>query len=215
LGDDIPTELASSVFLAVSRRRAKLIGFRSFTCAEGRLAPRGREHCNDFGQSTRSSMLPRFDHRVAAEPEPPRRLTGASGGRRRSTAGENFTPGRQKSLGAPQRVPSSVCNRGKSPRLTFPAGRVARFSGRNPSLPTGLPRALVQCGASLKPCTSAREAGLQAVVKPDAAVRRLEKRSRPSRRGSSLSVSAPSRGRAHPLGSSPDPGPRQLRSQRR
>jgi len=136
--------------------------------------------------------LPRFDHRVATEPGPPKRPTGTSGGRRRSTAGDTSHPGGRSPSGRHRGRRPTVTTGAAVPRMTFPAGRVPIFPGHCRSSPTGMPRALVQW-RRLEARAPQPKKGVQAAMKPDAAVRRLEKRSRPNPQGVVASVSAPSR----------------------
>jgi hypothetical protein len=159
--------------------------------------------------------LPRFDHRVAAEPRPPRRPTGASGRHRRSTAGDTSHPGGRSPSRAPQRTPSAASNRGRSPSKTLPEGKAPRRSGRYPSSPTGLASHACSAGANFEAVTFAREgvqAALEARCRREATGEAFPTQPAGGRRYRSRPTPE---GEAHLLGRSPDPGPRQLRSQRR
>jgi hypothetical protein len=126
--------------------------------------------------------LPRFDHRVAAEPRPPGRPTGASGGRRRSTAGDTSHPGGRSPSRAPQWTPSAACSRGWSPSWPFPQERRRGDQVVTCRCRLAWRRTLVQRGASLKPSPPPARA-YRPQLKPDVAVRRREKRSRPDPKG--------------------------------
>jgi hypothetical protein len=108
--------------------------------------------------------LPRFDHRVAAEPWPPKRPVDASGGRRRSTDGDTSHPGGRSPSGAPQRAPSAAAAGAGRRARPFPQERPPRFSsGRCPVVADWPDRhALIQCGASLKPYHLGSRRALQA-----------------------------------------------------
>jgi len=84
----------------------------SFTCSEGRLAPRGRVHCNDFRSEHRCPRVaanrPRFATKPAPSEEgPPASLADA----RQLDRGRNFTPGRLGSPLGAEAPPSSAAER--------------------------------------------------------------------------------------------------------
>jgi hypothetical protein len=100
--------------------------------------------------------LPRFDHRVAAEPGPPRRPTGRLWRAPMLDSWRHFTPGRQKSLGAPQRAPSAAAAEA-GPEIDPSRRKGSEKSGRNPSLPTGLAGHACSAWRQLEAVTSAHE----------------------------------------------------------
>jgi len=152
-----PTGLASGVFLAVSRADPVATP-ESPACAEGRLAPRGRVHCNGFGQSTdvlgrRDPTTGRGQARVSGEGDLRRRWPR----RHARQAGETSHPGGRSPSGRAGRHPAlpgrkryrGVCRpldeRPKVRRLASALGRQTRatcaYSAPYPLKPVSLPSA--------------------------------------------------------------------------
>jgi hypothetical protein len=133
--------------------RARLIRPRSCTCTEGRSTPRGRGHCNDFWSEHQILHLPRFDHRVAAEPEASGEARGATGGRS-TQRGEKLQTRAAEVPRAPKCRPLVAAGSGLREVPSRRTGSEA--SGSFQPSPTGWPRTLIQ-RRTTRPHTTAHE----------------------------------------------------------
>jgi len=104
----------------------------SFTCSEGRLAPRGRVHCNDVRSEHRVLVSPRIDHGSRPSPRPRTRACRRHWRTRgNSTEEETSHPGGWEVPRAPKRRHRLQPRGDVTEQTTRPGGQVGRSFRRS------------------------------------------------------------------------------------